>query len=331
MAHRHCQSAVGALLRCQPLIAQLGDFREVRGYGDGFGAFVTHFGEEVSVRCTRLRHVRSPGDDVAGVVPVGRLRHIGLLAPGHWRGGRQIAVPVVKTQAGAAEERKIPRTGGVRDHRHRRDRRESGDAIRAVMFDCPDVRGGDQLVEFFPVRADKTAVAARFFVAAGLLRIAHDGIPRQHRVAMLAQRFAPQFDQFPAHQRVFQAVGAVEIPGVTRAARAAAGFMIGQVRAGAGVVGLLRFPGHQAVFDIDFPAAGAGTVNAVGGSHDFVELPALAIAVLPVAVGVHHLPMAVGEGVAFLFEITKAIQQFTHDVSPDGATPTPWLHCSQKC
>ncbi|MNW66244.1 hypothetical protein D3C74_446930 [compost metagenome] len=107
--------------------------------------------------------------------------------------------------------------------------------------------------------------------------------------------------------------------------------MVGQVGAGAGIVGLLRFPGHEAVFDVNLPATRAGTVHAVGGSHNFVVLPALAIAVFPVAVGVHHLTVPVGEGFAFLFEITEAIQQFTHDVSPDGATPTPWLHCSQMC
>ncbi|PWD19717.1 hypothetical protein C4652_17755 [Salmonella enterica subsp. enterica serovar Weslaco] len=30
----------------------------------------------------------------------------------------------------------------------------------------------------------------------------------------------------------------------------------------------------------------------------------------------HHLTMAVGKGIAFLFKVTKAIQQFTHDISP---------------
>ncbi|MNI29651.1 hypothetical protein D3C73_834720 [compost metagenome] len=84
----HCQrhGAVGALLRIEPLVAQFGDFGIVRRHRHGFGAFVAHFGEEVGVRGTRLRHVRAPGDDVGGVVPVGRFRHVGLFAPGHWRG-----------------------------------------------------------------------------------------------------------------------------------------------------------------------------------------------------------------------------------------------------
>jgi hypothetical protein len=106
--------------------------------------------------------------------------------------------------------------------------------------------------------------------------------------------------------------------------------MVRQVGTGAGVVGLLGFPGNETIFDINLPAAGAGTVNPVGRSHNFIELPALAVTVFPVSVGGIHLPVPVGETVAFLFEIAKAIQQFTHDVSPDGAIPAPWLHCSQS-
>ncbi len=116
---------------------------------------------------------------------------------------------------------------------------------------------------------------------------------------MLAQCLAPQLNQLAAYQRVFQAVGAVEIPGVAGPARAAARLMVRQVGAGAGVVGLLGFPGDQTILDIDFPATGAGTVHAVSGPHNFVELPSLAIAVLPVAVGVHHLTVSICEGLAF--------------------------------
>ncbi|MNC17754.1 hypothetical protein D3C75_656450 [compost metagenome] len=57
MAHGHGQSAVGALFRGQPLVAEFGNFREVGGNGDGFGAFVTDFGKEVGIRGAGLRHV----------------------------------------------------------------------------------------------------------------------------------------------------------------------------------------------------------------------------------------------------------------------------------
>ena len=264
----------------------------------------------------RLGNVRAPGDDIAGVVPVGGLRHVGLLAPGHGRGGRQVAIPVIETQAGTAEQREIAGTGSVRDHRHRRNRRETGHAVRAIIFDGPDVGGGNQLVQLFPVRADKPAFTACLSVALRFLRIVLNGIPGEYRVAVLRQRLAPEFNQPAAHQRIFEAVGAVEVPGVACAAWATAWLMVRQVRASAGVIGLLGFPGHQSVFDINLPAAGAGTVHAVGRAHNLVELPALAVAVFPVPVGVIHLPVPIGETVAFCFEVTKAVQQFAHDISP---------------
>ena len=57
VAHRHRHRGVGTLFRCQPQIAELGDFRVVRGYRHGFGAFVADFGKEVRVRRTGLRNV----------------------------------------------------------------------------------------------------------------------------------------------------------------------------------------------------------------------------------------------------------------------------------
>ncbi|MND60711.1 hypothetical protein D3C80_519470 [compost metagenome] len=83
MAHRHGQRAVGALFWCQPLVAKLRDFRKIGCYRDSFGAFVTHFGKEVGIRRARLRDVRTPGNDVAGVIPVGGFRYVSLLTPGH--------------------------------------------------------------------------------------------------------------------------------------------------------------------------------------------------------------------------------------------------------
>src|SRR3546814_6094250 len=87
-------------------------------------------------------------------------------------------------------------------------------------------------------------------------------------------RSAPHAQQGAAHQRVLRPVGAVQVPGIAGAARTAARLVVGQVRAGARIVGLLGFPGDQAVLDVDLPAARAGAVHAVGGAHDLVVLPA---------------------------------------------------------
>ena len=64
-----------------------------------------------------------------------------------------------------------------------------------------------------------------------------------------------QFDQAFAHHRILHAVCAVQIPGIAGTARTAARLMIRQIRTGTRVVRLLRLPGHQPVFHIDFPAA----------------------------------------------------------------------------
>ncbi|MNG56470.1 hypothetical protein D3C79_145500 [compost metagenome] len=104
VAHRQRHSAVGPLLGVQPLVAQLGHFGVVRRHRHGFSAFVAHFGEEMGIRGASLRHVRAPGDDIGGIVPVGRFRHVGLLAPGHRRSRWQIAIPIVEAQAGAADQ-----------------------------------------------------------------------------------------------------------------------------------------------------------------------------------------------------------------------------------
>ena len=139
VAHRQRHRGIGTLLRRQPQIAELGDFGIVRSNRHGFGPFVANFGKEMRVRGTGLRDVGAPGDDVAGVIPVGRFRHIGLFAPGHRRGWRQVAVPVVEAQTGTANQRQVTGAGRIGNHRHRRDRREACHAVWTVSFDGIDV------------------------------------------------------------------------------------------------------------------------------------------------------------------------------------------------
>ena len=84
--------------------------------------------------------------------------------------------------------------------------------VRRRLIEGPDVGGGNQLVQLFPVRADKPAFTACLSVALRFLRIVLNGIPGEYRVAVLRQRLAPEFNQPAAHQRIFEAVGAVEVP-----------------------------------------------------------------------------------------------------------------------
>ncbi len=301
------QRRVGALLGVEPEVGELGDFGVVRGDRHGLGALVAHLGEEVRVRGARLRDVGAPGDDVVGVVPVGRFRHVGLLAPHLWRGRWQVAVPVVERQADAADQRQVAATGGVGNHRHGRNRREADHPVRAVLLDGVDVGRGDDLVDLVPAGTDEAAHAALALVGLGAGLVLDDAGPGVHRRQRTA-RLAPQLEQRFAHLGVLQAVGAVDVPAVAGAARAAARLVVGQVVAGARVVGLLGFPGDQAVLHVDLPGARPGAVHPVGGAHDLVVLPARAVNILPVAGLDAGLAMTVGELTLLAIEEAQLVE-----------------------
>ena len=107
VTHRHGQRRVGALLNRQPDVAELRCLRVVGTDHGALHAAVASLGVEVGVGRARLRHVRAPENDEPRIVPVGRLGHVGLLAPGLRRGRRQVAVPVVERHANAADQREV--------------------------------------------------------------------------------------------------------------------------------------------------------------------------------------------------------------------------------
>ncbi|MCY1227859.1 hypothetical protein D9M72_401490 [compost metagenome] len=311
VAHGHRQCGVGALLRRQPDVAELDHLAEVGRDGDSLGALVADFGIEVRVWRARLRHVGAPHHQVGRVVPVGRFGHVGLFAPDLRAGRRQVAVPVVERQAGAAEQAQVARAGGVRDHRHGRDRREADHAVRAELLYGESVGRGDHLGGGVPVGAHEAALAAHALVARRLLRVLADRFPGGDRVHGLAG-LAPHLHQAAADHRVLDALRGVDVPAVRGAARAAARLMVGQVRARARIVGLLGLPRDQAVLHVDLPRAGAGAVHAVGRAHDLVVLPAAAVAVFPLAVFMHDRAMAVRESGRDARHELQSIQEMTH-------------------
>ena len=81
MAHCHADRRIGALLGMQPHVAETRDLRVIRRDRHDLGAVVAAFDHEVRIGRARLRHVGAPGDDELGVVPIGRLGNVGLLAP----------------------------------------------------------------------------------------------------------------------------------------------------------------------------------------------------------------------------------------------------------
>src|SRR5690554_5604760 len=117
------------------------------------------------------------------------------------------------------------------------------------------------------------------------------------------------------HQRVLQAVSTIHVPGVAGTTRATTRLVVRQIRTGTGVVGLLGFPGNQAVLDVDFPATGACAVYAVSGAHNFVVLPALAVAIFPITIYIVGFAVAVREGLALFTEVAQLVDQMTHGLS----------------
>ena len=315
VTHRQRQRGVGALPGRQPDVAELDHLAEVGRDRHGLGALVANLGVEVGVRGTGLRHVGAPHHQVGRVVPVGRFRHVGLLAP-HLRAcGWKVAVPVVEGAAYAAYQRHVARTRRVAHHRHGRNRREAVDAVGAEFLDREYVGGGDDLGHLVPFGAHETALAAHRLVALGLLGVLANRAPGLHRIHRLA-RLAPHFHQAAADQRIFDALRRIHVPGVAGTPRAAARFMVGQVGTGARIVGLLDFPGDQAVLDENLPAARAGAVHPVGGAHHLVLLPAAAIGVFPAAVFVADHAVAVGITGDVLLEEVQSVDEVTHCVAP---------------
>src|SRR5690606_15595016 len=181
-----------------------------------------------------------------------------------------------------------------------------------TLFRSVDVGRGDQRLHLVPVGTHEAAQAAVVLVAFGLLRVLDDAGPGVHRVRVVGQGGAPQLDQRLADQRILEAVGAVDVPAVTGAARTAAGLVVGQVGAGAGVVGLLGFPGDQAVLHVDLPAAGTGAVHPMCGADDLVVLPALSVAFFPFTRFVTGFAMDGGESRSAVDEVSKAVNALPH-------------------
>jgi hypothetical protein len=185
VAHRHRQRPVGAGRDRQPLVGELHVVGVVGRDHDDLLAAVAGLGHPVGVRGAGHRHVGAPHDQVARVPPVAGLRDVGLVAEHLRRGDRQVGVPVVEAQHRAPDQRGEPGARGVRDHRHRGDRREAGDPVGAPLPDRVHVGGGDHLGGLVPAGADQAALAAGGLVGLGALRVVDDVRPGLHRVSVV--------------------------------------------------------------------------------------------------------------------------------------------------
>ena len=252
MTHGHGQRRISALLGVHPFVTELGNLGVVRRDRHRLCAAVTCLGEEVRIGRARLGHVGAPRNDEVRVEPFRGLANVCLLPPDLWTRRRQIAIPVVEAARHPSDEIEVAGSRGITHHRHRRDGGEAVDAIRSVLLDGVDVGCGHHLVHIVPGGADEAAHAAQPLVLCTLCRVLDDVRPGLHRAPRLA-RLAPESHQLAAHHGVFHTVGRVQIPAGRGSALTAPRLVIGHVPTGAGVIGLLSFPGDDAAFDVNLP------------------------------------------------------------------------------
>ena len=113
VANRHGKRRVGALLRVQPDVAELGGLANSRGRSPPTWCPCSAPRYRNGVGRPGLRDVRTPQHQEAAIVPVGDSGTSVCSPQVIGRGRRQVAVPVVERHADAAEQRQIARAGGI--------------------------------------------------------------------------------------------------------------------------------------------------------------------------------------------------------------------------
>ena len=252
--HRHRERGVGAGLGRQPFVRELHIVGVVRSDCDDLLAAVAGLGHPVSIRGPGHREVGAPHDEVTGIPPVPRFGHISLVTEDLRGSNGQIGIPVVEAQHRAADQVDEPRTGGMRDHRHRRDRGKAGDPVGSPLLDRVNVGGGDDLGSLVPRSPDQTALAASGLVGLGASRVVDDVGPRLDRIAaVLTLRLAEHLQQDASDIRIAHPCRRIGVPGERCTSRTTARFVLRRIRADRRIVGLLRLPGDDPVLDIHLP------------------------------------------------------------------------------
>lgn len=308
MPHGHGQRGVRSRLGRQPFVGELGIVRIIGADRDNLGALVTDLGHEVRIRGPGHGNVGPPHHQVGGVPPVPGLGNVRLV-PEHLRTGyRKVGIPVVERGHDPTNELDKPGTGGMRDHGHRRNRREPGTPVRPVGLDRVDVRGRRHFDGLLPRNPHQPALPPCLLVAATPFRVRHHIRPGKHRVLQAPLRLAVHLHQHCTGIGVAHAGGRIRVPRERRSPRAAARLVLRAVRAHARVVCLLRFPGDDPVLDIHLPGTGPRTVHPVGGADHLVMAPPVTIENIALAAALAENRAAI-VGFVPLREKTAKLQQ----------------------
>ena len=164
-----------------------------------------------------------------------------------------------------------------------------------MLFSRVNIGCSYHFVYFVPRRANKSTHATFGLIRFSTNRVFYNKSPGIHRIFKLLASITPQFQQWLAYFGILYSVGTVDIPRETGTPRATTRLMVGQVRTRTRIICLLSFPGDQSIFNVNFPATGAGTVHPMGRTYNFVVLPTLAVAVLPLSVLIPSFSVTIGE------------------------------------
>ena len=181
---RHPERAILPRIDGNPPIRVLGNLIEIGRKDHQLRPVVTRFRGEMHIGRARHAHVRSDRGDELGVEPIGAFGYIGLLAPHFGAGGRQVAVPIIKTHAHSAQHLHEAAASCITQHGHGWNRRKTDDAVRSIFLDRVHGGCGDDLQRLVPRRAAEAALAARLMKSLTPRFILNDGCPRFDRVFM---------------------------------------------------------------------------------------------------------------------------------------------------
>lgn len=298
VAHRHGERGVRTGGATHPLVRELGVIGVIRAHHNNFGATVARFGHPVSIRGSGDRDVGTPHHQIRRVPPIAGFGHIGLVAEHLRRRYRQVGVPVIERRHHATQQGNEPRARGMADHRHRRDRREAGNAVRTVGLDGVHVGRRDHLAGLGPSHPDQPALAAGLLVATPALGIGLDVGPGQHGITQPGFGLAVHLDQHAAGIRIAHSGGRIAVPGERGTPGAPPRLVFGPVRADGGIVGLLGLPGDDPVLDVDLPRARSGAIDAVRRANHLVVAPSIAVK------HIAFTPAAPGDGAHIRRELT---------------------------
>ncbi len=251
--------------------------------------------------------------------------YVRLIAEHHRHDVREVVVPLVEAEHGAAEQVAQPVAREEAHHAHRGDGREGREMVWPIPLDRVDDRRRPDLGGEIPRGPTPAGLASGLLIPSLTLSILHDRGPCGDRILPPRPLALVVIQEHPPDIGVLRPHGAVGIPGRRNAPLAASRLVARRVGSDLRPVGLLEFPTDQPVFDEHLPGAGTRTVHTVTRAHGMIVGPALAVEVFPIPrlVGYPKPPRTVA------VVVSRAHGPFAPG-SDAGWSPNPMRNASMK-